>query len=129
MSESEPRFLPYGRQLIDEDDVGAVAEVLRGDWLTTGPKVGAFEAALAARLGAEQALACSSGTAGLHLAALALCVGPGHQVIVPTLTFLATANACRLAGAEIVFADVDLETGLMGQEELARALERADPSA
>ncbi len=129
MSESEPRFLPYGRQLIDEDDVGAVAAVLRGDWLTTGPKVGAFEAALAARLGAGQALACSSGTAGLHLAALALGVGPGHQVIVPALTFLATANACRLAGAEIVFADVDPDTGLMGREELARALERADQSA
>ena len=66
------RFLPYGRQLVEKDDIEAVAEVLRGDWLTTGPKVEAFEKALAAKLGAAHAVSCSSGTAGLLLAMMAL---------------------------------------------------------
>ena len=115
-------FLPYGRQVIDADDVAAVAEALRGDWLTTGPLVDAFEAALAERVGAKHAIACSSGTAALHLTALALRLGPGHAVIVPAITFLATANAARFVGAEVVFADVDAATGRMRPEQLERAL-------
>ena len=119
------RFLPYGRQLVEEDDIEAVAKVLRGDWLTTGPKIEAFEKALAAKLGAAHAVSCSSGTAGLHLAMMALGLGPGDSVIVPTMTFVSTATMVRHVGAEVVFADVDPDTGLMGACELTTALERA----
>ena len=118
-------FLPYGRQLIEDDDIEAVAEVLRGDWLTTGPAVAAFEAALCEATGARHAIACSNGTAALHLAALALDLAPGDRVVVPSVTFLATANAVRLAGAEVVFADCDPENGLMEAAHLSEALGRA----
>jgi len=119
-----PRTLPYGRQAIDDEDIAAVAAVLRSDWLTTGPATRDFEAALAERLGAPHALSCANGTAALHLACLALGLGPSHWVIVPSITFAATANAARLCGAEIVFADVDPETGLMGPTQLAEAIAR-----
>ena len=128
MTSTSLPFLPYGRQLIEDDDVEAVTAVLRGDWLTTGPAVGAFEEALAARVGARYAVACSSGTAALHLAALALGLGPGDVVIVPALTFLATANAARFVGAEVCFADVDADSGLVSDADLARALDRAAAS-
>lgn len=118
-------FLPYGRQVIDDDDIAAVTAVLRGDWLTTGPTVDAFETAFAGRLGAKHAVACSSGTAGLHLLALARGLGPGDVVIVPTVTFLATANAARYVGAEVVFADVDPDTGVMGAPQFQEAVDRA----
>ena len=118
-------FLPYGRQLIEDDDVAAVAAVLKSDFLTTGPVVGAFEGAFAGRVGARHAVACSSGTAALHLAAMALDLGPGDAVIVPSLTFVATANAARFVGAEVVFADVDADSGLMPAENLGQALSRA----
>jgi len=117
-------FLPYGRQLIEDDDVSAVAATLHSDWLTTGPKVEAFEEALATRVGASHAVSCASGTAGLHLAVLALGLSPQHRAIVPSLTFLATANVIRHVGAEVIFADVDPETGLMGAPQLHEALER-----
>jgi UDP-4-amino-4,6-dideoxy-N-acetyl-beta-L-altrosamine transaminase len=119
------RFLPYGRQALDEQDVEAVAEVLRGDWLTTGPAVDAFETAFAAACGAEHAIACSNGTTALHLALAALNVGPGDVCIVPAVTFVATANAARYCGADVVFADVDPETGLMTPDTLEVALEIA----
>lgn len=119
-------FLPYGRQHIDEADIAAVAEVLRGDWLTTGPKVDALERALAERLEAAQTVVCSSGTAALHLACLAAGLGPGDTAIVPSMTFLASANAVRMTGAEVLFADVARDTGLMEPSHLAEALTRAD---
>jgi len=115
-------ILPYGRQTIEEDDVAAVASVLRSDYLTTGPATAAFEAALARRLEAPHAVSCANGTAALHLACRALGLGAGHTVIVPTITFAATANAARLVGAEIAFADVDPDSGLMGPEHLAAAI-------
>ncbi|RYF95682.1 MAG: UDP-4-amino-4,6-dideoxy-N-acetyl-beta-L-altrosamine transaminase [Caulobacteraceae bacterium] len=118
-------FLPYGRQTIEEDDIAAVAEALRGDFLTTGPTVEAFETAFAAKVGAGHAVACSNGTASLHLAMLALGVGPGDSCIVPSITFLATANCAAYVGAEVVFADVDRDSGLMTPETLAEALSRA----
>ena len=118
------RFLPYGRQQIGDDDVAAVTEVLRGDALTTGPKVTDFEQALAETTGASHAVACSGGTAALHLAAMALDLGPGDKVVVPALTFLATANVVRMTGAEVMFADVDPATGLMRPQELSAALGR-----
>ncbi|HYD70470.1 UDP-4-amino-4,6-dideoxy-N-acetyl-beta-L-altrosamine transaminase [Azospirillum sp.] len=119
-------FLPYGRQCLDDDDIAAVTAVLRGDWLTQGPAVENFERRLADRLQAAHAVACSSGTAALHLAALALDLAPGDAVVVPSLTFLATANAIRHAGAEVAFADVDAATGLMRAEHLEAALARAE---
>src|SRR5262249_16652920 len=100
-------FLSYGRHSIEEDDIAAVSEVLRRDWLTGGPTVARFEAAFGAAVGAPHAIACSSGTAALHLAALALGIGPDDAVVVPAITFLASANAFRFQGAHIVFADVD----------------------
>jgi UDP-4-amino-4,6-dideoxy-N-acetyl-beta-L-altrosamine transaminase len=119
-------FLPYARQTVDDDDIAAVAAVLRSDFLTTGPVTLAFEEKLVEVTGAQHAVSCSSGTAGLHLAALALGLGPGDGIIVPSITFLATANAARFVDAEVVFADVDPDTGLMGPEHLNDALDRAD---
>ncbi len=118
-------FLPYGRQTIEEDDIAAVAQALRGDFLTTGPTVEAFETAFAAKVGADHAVACSNGTASLHLAMLALGVGPGDTCIVPSITFLATANCAAYVGADVVFADVDPDSGLMTPQTLAEALGRA----
>ncbi|MGB8601824.1 MAG: UDP-4-amino-4,6-dideoxy-N-acetyl-beta-L-altrosamine transaminase [Rhizomicrobium sp.] len=119
-------FLPYGRQCIEEDDIAAVAAVLRGDYLTTGPMVEAFETALASTVGARHAVVCSNGTTALYMAGRALGLKPGDTVIVPTVTFLATASAPHLCGAEIVFADVDPDTGLMRPEDLQDALQRAE---
>jgi UDP-4-amino-4,6-dideoxy-N-acetyl-beta-L-altrosamine transaminase len=122
---SEAPFLPYGRQTIEDDDVAAVTAALRADFLTTGPTVEAFEAAFKAKVGAEQAIAVANGTATLHLAMLALGVGEGDVCIAPSVTFLATANCARYVGAEVVFADVDPDSGLMTPETLAEALTRA----
>ncbi len=122
-------FLPYGRQTIDDADVAAVTKVLRGDYLTTGPAVGEFEADFAQAVGAKYAVSCSSGTAALHLAALALKLGEGDVVIVPTLTFLATANMARYVGAEVQFADVDPQTGLLTPETLDAAIKAAGKKA
>jgi UDP-4-amino-4,6-dideoxy-N-acetyl-beta-L-altrosamine transaminase len=119
-------FLPYGRQTIDADDIAAVAEALRSDFLTTGPRVGAFEQAFAAATGASHAVACNSGTAALHLASLALDLKDGTAAVVPAITFLSTANAVRMTGAEVVFADVDADTGLLTPETLAAACQRTD---
>ncbi len=119
------RFLPYGRQSIDESDIDAVVEVLRGDWLTTGPTIDALEAAFCEAVGVSHAVACSNGTTALHLALAADGVGPGDVCVVPAVTFMATANAVLYCGAEIVFADVDPDTGLMTPDTLAEALGRA----
>lgn len=117
--------LPYGRQNIDRDDIDAVVAVLESDWLTTGPAVEWFESAFAAAIGAAHAVSCTSGTAALHLAYLALGLKQGDRVVVPAVTFLATASAARLTGAEIVFADVDPDSALMTPETLQQALDRA----
>jgi UDP-4-amino-4,6-dideoxy-N-acetyl-beta-L-altrosamine transaminase len=118
-------FLPYGRQTIEDDDVAAVATALRSDYLTTGPTVERFEAAFAHATGAAQAVACNSGTAALHLACLGLDLQPDDTAIVPAITFLSTANAVRMTGARVVFADVDPDTGLMTPDTLRAALARA----
>src|SRR5437660_3535293 len=103
-------LLPYGRQSIDEDDIRAVVEVLRSDWLTTGPKVGEFEAAFAARVGAKYAVAFSSGTAALHGAVFAAGLKSGDEAITTPMTFCATANCALYQGARPVFADVCRDT-------------------
>jgi UDP-4-amino-4,6-dideoxy-N-acetyl-beta-L-altrosamine transaminase len=114
-------IIPYGRQSIDDDDIAAVAAAMRADFLTTGPRVAEFENAFAAAVGANCAVACNSGTAALHLATLALDLAPGDAAIVPSMTFLASANAVRMTGAEVVFADVDADTGLMTPDHLRSA--------
>jgi len=117
-------FLPYARHVIDNDDIAAVEAVLRGDWLTTGPKVDAFDSALAKTVGAKHAIVCNSGTAALYIAARAAGLEPGDKVIVPSVTFLATASANVLAGMDVVFADVDPDTGMMTAEHAAEAFWR-----
>lgn len=114
--------LPYGRQQIDDDDIAAVAAALRDPLITTGPRVAAFEQAIAERVGAAHAVAVSSGTAALHAAMYALGIGPGDEVIVPALTFAATANAVVFQGGTPVFADVDADTLLLGPEQAADRL-------
>lgn len=125
---NESRHLPYARQLIEDDDIAAVVEALRSDYLTTGPRLASFEDALAQEVGAEWAVALSSGTAALHAACFGAGVGEGDRVIVPAITFVATANCARYLGAEPVFADVDPDTGLVLPEavvEVATADTRA----
>ncbi|MCD6248975.1 MAG: UDP-4-amino-4,6-dideoxy-N-acetyl-beta-L-altrosamine transaminase [candidate division Zixibacteria bacterium] len=117
-------FLPYGRQHINDDDIAAVSEVLRSDWLTCGPAGPAFEGSLCQTVESDNAIACSSGTAALHLAMLALGIGPGDVVITSPISFLASANCARYVGAEVWFADIDPETGLISVESLAKLLGR-----
>ncbi|MCU1270545.1 MAG: UDP-4-keto-6-deoxy-N-acetylglucosamine 4-aminotransferase [Acidobacteriaceae bacterium] len=115
-------LLPYGRQSIDEDDILAVVETLRSDWLTTGPKVNEFEEAFAARVGARFAVAFSSGTAALHGAAFAAGVEPGDDAITSPLTFAATANCILYQGGRPVFADVREDTLNIDPERVAKCI-------
>ncbi len=101
------RIIPYGRQSIDEDDIKAVVEVLRSDWITQGPIVDEFEAKAADYCGAKYAVAFNSGTSALHAAMCAAGIGPGDEVITTPLTFVATPNAALYAGARPVFVDID----------------------
>ena len=91
-------MIPYGRQSVGEDDIKAVTAVLQSDWLTTGPKVAEFEEAFADFVGAKHGVAVSSGTAALHAAMYALGIGPGDEVVVPPMTFAATANCVVFQG-------------------------------
>lgn len=104
-------YLPYGRQSVSQQDIDAVAGVLRGDWLTQGPKVAELERAVAEAAGAGYGVAVANGTAALHTAIAAAGVGPGDEVITSPLTFVASANAALYAGAEARFADIDPRTG------------------
>ena len=115
-------LLPYARQDIDDDDVAAVTAALRSDWLTTGPRVPAFEDALAAATGARHAVAFSSGTAALHGAMATLGLGPGDEVLTTPMTFAATANAVHYVGAESRFADVDPGSLLLDPAAVGRSL-------
>ncbi len=100
-------FIPYGRQSITEQDISAVAEVLRSDWLTQGPTVQQFETEFAALCGARHAVSCANGTAALHLAMMAAGVGPGDRVVTTPNTFLASANCAAFVGATPDFVDID----------------------
>jgi perosamine synthetase len=115
-------LLPYGRQLIEEDDIQAVVDVLRSDWLTTGPKVGEFEEAFAAQVGAKYAVSFSSGTAALHGAAFAAGLKPGDEAITTPMTFAATANCMLYQGATPVFADVSADTLNLDPEKVAERI-------
>ena len=115
-------FIPYGRQDINDDDVAAVVRVLKSDYLTQGPAVESFESAFSKYIGCKHSVAVSNGTAGLHLAYLAAGVGPGDAVIVPAITFAATANAVLYCGGTPVFCDVDPDTACMSVESLKEAV-------
>jgi perosamine synthetase len=114
--------LPYGHQSIDETDILAVVDVLRSEWLTTGPKVEEFEEAFAAWVGARHAVSFSSGTAALHGTSFAAGLGPNDEAITSPLTFCATANCVLYQGARPVFADTTLDTLNLNPEEVARRL-------
>lgn len=115
-------LLPYGRQTLTETDVAAATEVLRSDWLTTGPKVAEFEEAIADYVGVRHAVSFSSGTAALHAAVLAAGLKPGDEAITTPLTFCATANAVLYGGGTPVFADVRDETLTIDPEEVERRI-------
>jgi perosamine synthetase len=115
-------MIPYGRQSIDENDIQAVVEVLKSDWLTTGPKVQEFEQAIADYVGAKYAVAVSNGTAALHATMYALGIGAGDEVIVPPMTFAASANCVVYQGGTPIFVDVDLDTLLIDSNEVERKI-------
>lgn len=102
--------LPYGRQWIDEDDIQAVVDVLKGDYLTTGPKIAEFERAFAENVGAKYAVAVNSGTAALHAAAFAAGIHEGDEIITSPITFAASANCVLYLGGRPIFADIDPKT-------------------
>jgi perosamine synthetase len=114
--------IPYGKQYIDETDIEAVVEVLKSDWLTTGPKVQQFEEALACYTEAQYAVAVSNGTAALHSMIACLDIGSGDEVIVPTMTFVATANCVLYQGAAPVLVDVNPDSMLLDIECVDRAI-------
>ncbi len=118
-------FLPYGKHSIDQADIDAVVDVLTNGPLTCGPKITEFETAFAAYIGAREAVVCSNGTAALHLAAIEAGLKEGDVAIVPSITFLATANAVRMTGAEVCFADVDSESGLMSSDDFKHAVAKS----
>ncbi len=115
-------FLPYGRQEIAGPDIQAVVEALSSDWLTTGPRVARFEQAFAGFCGAKEGVAVNSGTAALHCAMRALHLGPGDEVIVPAITFAASANAALYEGATPVFADIEADTLLIDPKSVAEKI-------
>ena len=112
------RLIPYGKQWITAEDIQAVADVLASDWITQGPTINEFEEAVARYCGARFAVAVSSGTAALHLAALAAEFGPGDEVITSPITFVASANCALYTGALPVFADIDEQTFCMDPVEV-----------
>ena len=117
-----PTLLPYGRQSLEESDVQAVVEVLRSDWLTTGPKVAQFEEAFAEWVGSKYAVSFSSGTAALHAAAFAAGLGPGDEAITTPLTFCATANCILYQNARPVFADVCEDTLTIDPDQISKRI-------
>ena len=115
-------WLPYGHHTIDEEDIAAVVEVLRSEWITQGPKVEEFERAVADYCGARYGVAFSSGTAALHAACAAAGLGPGHEAITTPLTFVATANSVVYCGARPVFADIQDDTLNIDPEEIQKRI-------
>jgi UDP-4-amino-4,6-dideoxy-N-acetyl-beta-L-altrosamine transaminase len=124
---SDPRpFLPYGRQTITEADITAVEAVLRSPFLTQGPAVPAFEQAVAAKVGAAYGVAVNSATSALHIACLALELGPGDRLWTSPITFVASANCGRYCGATVDFVDIDPAKGLMSVAALEQKLQQAE---
>jgi UDP-4-amino-4,6-dideoxy-N-acetyl-beta-L-altrosamine transaminase len=121
-------FIPYGRQDINQTDIDAVVEILRSDWLTQGPAVPAFEQGIADYCGAQHAVAMNSATSALHLACLALEVGPDDQVWTTPITFVASANCALYCGAKVDFIDIDPHSYNMSVKCLAEKLSQAEQS-
>lgn len=115
-------MIPYGRQTIDEDDINAVVDVLKSDYLTTGPKIAEFEQAVASYTGAKYAVAISNGTSALHAACFAAGIGRGDEVITTPLTFAASANCVLYCGGTPVFADVDPYTYNIDPEDIRKKI-------
>ncbi|MFD2201852.1 UDP-4-amino-4,6-dideoxy-N-acetyl-beta-L-altrosamine transaminase [Shivajiella indica] len=115
--------IPYGRQHITDEDIQAVVETLKSDYLTQGPKIKEFEDAFASYVGSKYAVAVANGTAALHLNTLALGVKPGDKIITTPITFAASANCVRYCGGEVVFADIDPETYLLDIKSVRKLLE------
>ena len=118
-------LIPYGKQDINRDDVLAVSKALKSDCLTTGPLVEEFEKFLSKFTGSDFTISCTNGTSALHLACIAIGVKKRDWVIVPTTTFLATANAVRFCGADVLFCDVDEVTGLITPDTLEMTIAHA----
>jgi len=121
LSANQLEPIPFHRPAIGDREIAAAVEVLRSGWLTTGPKAHALEAAIAERIGVKHALAVSSATAALHLALDGFGIGPGDEVVIPTLTFTACGEVCAYIGARVVLADVG-EDALLGPSQLETAL-------
>jgi UDP-4-amino-4,6-dideoxy-N-acetyl-beta-L-altrosamine transaminase len=119
-------MIPYSRQVIEEDDIAAVEAVLRSDWITQGPSIAKFEAAVAEHCGAQYGCAVSSATAGLHLACLAMGLQRGMRVWTSPITFVASANCARYCGALVDFVDIDPRTYCMSIEALTEKLIEAE---
>ena len=117
-------MIPYGRQDITSKDIKAVEKVLRSDFITQGPKIKEFEIAFAKYVGSKYAIAVSSGTAGLHIAALALGVKSGTSVISSPMTFVASTNCVLYAGGRVIFVDIDEKSQVIDTDKLARLLEK-----
>ena len=115
-------MIPYGRQTIDEDDINAVVDVLKSDYLTTGPKIAEFEQTVASYTGAKYAVAISNGTSALHAACFAAGIGRGDEVITTPLTFAASANCVLYCGGTPVFADVDPYTYNIDPEDIRKKI-------
>src|ERR1700742_969796 len=121
------RFLSYGRHLVDDDDIAAVVDVLRGEMLTTGPMVERFERSVAERAGAKHAVAVNSATSGLHIACLAARIGAGGETVTAPITFVASANCVRLCGGSVHLADIDRDSLSLSPVALERTL-KAHPA-
>jgi UDP-4-amino-4,6-dideoxy-N-acetyl-beta-L-altrosamine transaminase len=117
--------IPYGRQNITDEDIQAVVDTLRSDYLTQGPKIAEFETAFASYVGSKYAVALANGTAALHLCAMALNIEPGQKVITTPITFAASANCVRYCGGEVVFADIDRDTYLLDINKVRTLLEES----
>ena len=120
--------IPYGKQSIDEEDINAVVEVLRSDWLTTGPRIEEFERAICSFTSAKYGVAVSNGTAALHTAIAAAGIGPGDEVLVTPMTFAASANCIVYQGGRPVFVDVDPDTLLIDPNQVHSMIYRLLPS-
>ena len=114
--------LSYARQCIDEEDISAVVEALRSDWLTTGPKITEFEEKFAAYVGSKYAVAVANGTAALHAAVFAAGIGPGDEVVTTPMTFVASANCVLYCGGTPVFADIDPRTYNINPDEIEKKI-------
>lgn len=117
-------FIPYARQSLDEDDINAVVEVLRGNWLTQGPKIEEFEKNISRRVGANFGVAVATGTAALHCACFAAGVGPGDEVITSPITFAASGNCALFLGAEVKFVDIRPDTYCLDPNKLSEAINK-----